>query len=92
MIQLPKFWNYGEYSSSNYGAHCIAFQDANNNTFWFSYETLVAFRHHNHAKVVHENDWGTTTGKHLNWIDGSSHSRRVNDEEFNRIFKEQFGK
>ncbi|MFA6917005.1 MAG: hypothetical protein WC222_11450 [Parachlamydiales bacterium] len=89
--QFPKYWNYGQYSSNNYGAHSLAFEDSEGNTFWFSYETLIAFRKAGHSRVIHSNDWAMTTGKHLNWID-EDHSKRVNDEEFNRLFKEQFNK
>lgn len=37
------------------------------NEFWFSYDTLVAFRIGEFH--IMRNYWGTTTGKHLNWID-----------------------
>ena len=47
-------------------------------TFWFSYRTCVAFnRHDGTGPVVRENDWGPTTGKHLNWIDDGDKGRRV---------------
>lgn len=48
---------------------------------WFSYETIVAFRTPQTGLVVCENVWGTTTGKHLNWIDDDK-SIRVPREEF----------
>ena len=80
-----RYWNYGEYSSSNYGAHTLAFEDKNN-TYYFSYDTLVAVRT-SKGLFVRENIWGTTTGKHLNWIDGGS--KRAKKE---RLTKEQFEK
>jgi hypothetical protein len=52
-------------------------------TLHFSYETIVAFKIA--TKVVSENVWGTTTGKHLNAVDGGSASakkRRLPYAEF----------
>ena len=64
----PEFYNYGEYSSENYGVHTLCFTDAHGNQFWYSYDTLVAFRIKGEFHII-KNYWGTTTGKHLNWID-----------------------
>lgn len=60
------FYNYGYYSSDNYGAHSLCFETPTG-TFWFSYSTLVAFRIKGEFHIV-KNYWGTITGKHLNWI------------------------
>jgi hypothetical protein len=91
MTDLPQFENYGNYSSSNYGAHTLRFFDAAGNCYWFSYSTLVAFSKPGHPRVVHENDWGPTTGKHLNWIDGGAKKHRLNDAAFLSVFKDYFG-
>ena len=80
---IVKKWNYGKYSNSNYGSHSLAFTDNFNNDYYFSYAPLIAFRG-DEGLVIHQNDWGTTTGKHLNWID-SDKSKRVNKE----VFKEK---
>ena len=40
-------------------------------------------------RVVHQNDWSNTTGKHLNWIDGGDKSSRVSADEFHRLWNEQ---
>ena len=88
---LPRYSNYGQYASSNYGAHTLRF-DLGKVTVWFSYSTVVAFRVDGHDRVVHQNDWSTTTGKHLKWIDGGSaqaKKARVDDETFQRLWKEQ---
>jgi len=77
---IVKKWNYGNYSNNNYGAHSLAFTDNFGNDYYFSYDTLVAFRG-DEGLVIHQNDWGTTTGKHLNWIDADK-SKRVNKEVF----------
>jgi hypothetical protein len=60
-------------------------------TLWFSYRTLVAFSV-NGISTVRRNDWGPTTGKHLNYIDsGSPEARadRVNGETFQRLWNER---
>jgi hypothetical protein len=57
-------------------------------TFWWSYETLVAFRVPGHPMVVHENVWTKTTGKHLTLIDGGRLKERVDADTFKRLLKE----
>lgn len=86
-------WSYGEYASSNYGAHTQAVR-IGSLTLYFSYDTIVAF----HAPftpalvslaghgifngtVCCENVWSTTTGKHLNWIEKDKKAR-VDSETF----------
>lgn len=54
---------------------------------WFSYDTPIAFRVYGQPRVVRENIWGPTTGKHLNAIDGgtkTAKAERVSSDEFNR--------
>lgn len=87
---LPTFTNYGEYSSNNYGAHSLMFTDPHGNRFYYSYHTLVAFETPKTGRVVIRNAWGTTTGKHLNWIDGGNKKARVTSEEFARLFAQAF--
>lgn len=57
--------NYGDYSSRNYGAHSLEV-DIGDLRLWFSYHTVVAFHAPGQHRMVRQNDWGTTTGKHLN--------------------------
>jgi len=90
MTTLPSFSTYGNYSSDNYGAHALVFR-THEGVFWFSYQTLVAFQAANHMRVVRQNDWGPTTGKHLNWIDGGDHASRVPSDEFERRYHTAFG-
>jgi hypothetical protein len=87
---LPSISNYGEYSSDNYGAHSLRV-DIGPLTVWFSYRTVVAFRVDGNDKVVHANDWGRTTGKHLNWIDRGDKKSRLSAEEFERTWQLQVG-
>lgn len=76
--------SYGNYSSSNYGVNSLVFEDGRN-SFWFSYETLVAFRINGEFHIV-KNYWGPTTGKHLNWINGNK-DKRETMEEFNANYE-----
>jgi hypothetical protein len=85
MQNLPTFKSYGNYSSANYGAHALVFSQGGND-FYFSYNTLVAFTDPaSGRRIVRENIWGPTTGKHLNKIDGGSaeaKAERLSSEEF----------
>jgi hypothetical protein len=87
-IKLPKISSYGNYSCSNYGSHalCVDFGPL---TVWFSYTTPVAFQVEGRARVVRENSWGPTTGKHLNAIDDGDRKSRVSTEEFERLWSDQ---
>lgn len=51
---------------------------------WFSYETCIAFNA-GEGTVARENDWGPTTGKHLNAIGTSN---RVPGDVFERMLEE----
>ena len=60
-------------------------------TVWFSYDTPFAFKVYGQPRVVRENIWSTTTGKHLNAIDGGTKeakANRVSSEEFDRALDE----
>jgi hypothetical protein len=47
---------------------------------WFSYNSVIGFQDGNQPRVVSENCWSTTTGKHLNAI--SDKKSRVPRGEF----------
>lgn len=51
---------------------------------WFSYKTPVAFSA-GCGRVVRENDWGPTTGKHLNAIDGGDKKARIPGHAFEEL-------
>lgn len=89
-VELPSISSYGNYSSSNYGAHCLRV-DLAQITVWFSYKTPIAFRVNGHERVVRENTWGPTTGKHLNAIDDGDKRNRVSAEKFKQLWEEQIG-
>lgn len=90
MTQLPSFASYGPYSG-NYGTHSMMFSDASGNQFWFSYQTMVAFRGPDGRRNVIKNYWGTTTGKHLNAIDGGNKNSRLDREAFAAAYRVAFG-
>lgn len=78
--------SYGQYSSGNYGVNAMRV-DVGMLTLFFSYQTPVAFRTYNSGLVVRENEWGPTTGKHLNWLD-SGRSNRISGEDFENKLQE----
>lgn len=67
MNSLPRFNCYTPHTSKNYGLNSLCFE-VGGREFYFSYQTLVAFRKRDGALVMRENIWGPTTGKHLNAI------------------------
>lgn len=84
-INLPTIENYGQYSNDNYGAHCLKMTDGNGNKYWFSYSTMIAFEIKGEFHII-KNYWGTTTGKHLNFIDTDKRIRET-EEEFENNYK-----
>lgn len=61
---------------------------------WFSYREPVAFRVPGSRPVVSQNYWGTTTGRHLNAIDGGTadaKAARLNAEAFATALALWFG-
>lgn len=78
--------SYGNYSSSNYGAHSLRVAVGNLNLY-FSYKTVIAFQNGTGLRVS-ENCWGPTTGKHLNWIDKGNKKARLPREQFERELSE----
>lgn len=59
---------------------------------WFSYRTLIAFQKKGCKQVMRENDWGPTTGKHLNTIDHGPKSERLPAAAFEAAYHQTFGK
>lgn len=58
-------------------------------TVWVSYDTLIAYQYGGAPIVIRRNDWGSTTGKHLNEID-PDHSKRIDGREFEKQFDALF--
>ena len=87
MQQIPTYSNYNP-KSDNGNTAC--FTDSFGSRFYFSYTALVAYKKLGEKMVVCQNRWGSTTGKHLNWIDGGNQAERLRDEDFNNKFKRDF--
>ena len=85
-----KKWNYGNYSSDNCGANTIAI-DLGQRTIYYSYDTVIAFSGKNskgkYFDCIIKNYWGTTTGKHLNFINKNKKDR-LDRETFNKKLQE----
>jgi len=82
-MNMPTLENYGNYPNTQLVT--IFGVDV-----YFSYKTAIAFRVGGRL-VVHENDWGPTTGKHLNCIDGGNKAnryQRVSGSEFESLWKQ----
>ena len=52
-----KKWNYGNYSSDNYGSHTQAFRDSEGHSYYFSYNTLIAVVTRTGEEIIRENVW-----------------------------------
>ena len=87
-VKLPSIQHYCDYARGNYGVHCLMVE-LGPVRVWFSYTTPVGFQVDGHCRVVHKNDWGPTTGRHLNAIDDGDKKSRVSGEDFERLWQEQ---
>lgn len=90
MNQLPKFSTYVPHASANYGLNCLCFE-VEGREFYFSYKTFVAFRGRDGWLRVRRNDWGVTTGRHLNAIDGGNKASRLSDVDFEAAYRAEMG-
>lgn len=91
-MKLTTIGSYGNYKSSNYGAHSliVMFEKL---TLYYSYKTIVAFNTLFTGLVCRQNDWQKTTGKHLNVIQPDK-KKRLPSEQFEAKLAEvlkQFG-
>lgn len=80
--------SYGRYKSDNYGVNSLRI-DLPMGSIWFSYQTPIAFKLTDKHLVIRQNDWGPTTGKHLNWID-SDKSIRIPGKKFESLLEDAF--
>ena len=56
----------------------------------YSYNTIVAclgFIKGRYVELISQNEWGSTTGKHLNWIDRDK-TKRIDHNEFMKQYRE----
>ena len=59
-----------------------------NLTIYFSYNTPVACQITGESAVVSVNIWSSTTGRHLQWIDGGDKESRIDNATFTRQLEE----
>jgi hypothetical protein len=83
MTSLPSFETYCDNTTA---VNALLFDLGCGLLVWFSYRTPVAFALHG-EKVVRRNEWGPTTGKHLNAIEPDKR-RRVSSEAFEAALTE----
>ena len=55
---------------------------------YFSYDTIVAFQESGHKITVSHNVWSTTTGRHLNEIEGGRKRDRISPDAFHKALNE----
>lgn len=84
-MQMPKFSCYVRHTSNNYGLNSLC-SEADGRDFYFSYRTLVAFRGRDGRLIVRQNDWGPTTGRHLNTIDNGRKDARLASDAFEAAY------
>jgi hypothetical protein len=83
-MNLPTFETY---CANTTAANALRF-DLGPVTVWYSYQTPVAFSRDGCTPTVRWNDWGRTTGKHLNAIDGGDKGARVTGAHFEALLAE----
>lgn len=54
---------------------------------WFSYQTPIAFGGNKGLVTIRQNDWSTTTGRHLNHI-CSDKTKRIPGDKFEQLLAE----
>ena len=70
------------YSSGAPNSNCMRVQ-VGKLYLYFSYTTIVAFSMDSKT-VGCENNWGSTTGKHLNWIEPDK-KKRIGEDTFETL-------
>ncbi len=79
---IPEISSYGD----NDSIRCIRV-DIPDMTLFYSYTTVIGFYTAKTGRVVCENVWSNTTGKHLNYLEPDK-KKRVKVDEFNRRLQE----
>lgn len=72
--------------SNNYGTNSMVVH-VNDLSVWFSYDTIIAFSTPKTGLVCSENNWGPTTGKHLNCIQPNKKKRISHDKFIEKLKK-----
>lgn len=90
-MEIPSIKSYGNYKNDNYGVHALSVR-LGQITLYFSYDTVIAYEDYQDGLVVRENDWSTTTGKHLNFLDGGDKKSRKSATEFHQMLQAALGR
>jgi hypothetical protein len=96
MEYIGTYGNYSHNTSESYQKSRASLWEDDKLQYYKSYNTIVAFQYKNNvgSLVVCHNHWSTTTGKHLNWIDGgdvNAKKRRLPQSEFNKELEKARG-
>ena len=83
-MNLPTF---GTYCDNTTAGNALRF-DLGPVQVWYSYKTPVAFALEGERPTVRRNEWGPTTGKHLNAIDSGDKSSRIDGDTFEALLRE----
>ncbi len=63
--------------------------DLSDRSIAFSYNTIIGVTAKNsYAWILRENDWGPTTGKHLNYLSDEDKASRLSSSKFEELLKE----
>ena len=81
-MDMPDIGTYGPNRSKNQGARKVTVGSL---TIYQSYATAIAFIGRA-GLVIRDNDWGVTTGKHLNWIDRDK-GKRIPGAQFEKALQ-----
>ena len=88
MEYIGTYGNYSYNTSESYKkAHASKWRDDLGIVYYKSYSTIISFKAPGHHQVVMQNYWSTTTGKHLNWIDGGDKKERYSSDEFDKALE-----
>ncbi len=90
MEYVGTYGNYSHNTSESYKKrHASKWKDDKGIYYYKSYNTIIAFEVDGMI-TARENDWGPTTGKHLNWI--SSKKYRLPSDKFEAELKKVQGR
>ena len=84
MEYIGTYGNYSYNTSQSYVKSRASKWSANGVIFYKSYDTIIAFKTMDNLLKVCENCWSSTTGKHLNWLDGGNKKNRLDRETFQK--------
>ena len=84
MEYIGTYGNYSDNTSQSYVKRRASKWSANGVIFYKSYDTIIAFETMGNLLKVCENCWSSTTGKHLNWLDGGNKKNRLDRETFQK--------